>query len=419
MAEKKEQEFREGFSVFIEIRGNVYPIPNDDIERLYFIEDIFSFSMTGRLSFYDRHGLVEFGPFTGNEKIVVAYGEKDSVEMRFDIQKVKHDQQDIIDRESEPFIDIYLIDVGFRKFLDREYSFSWKNTKTSQIVDDISKNMVGITKFSQFESSKDVMDYFYMPYWTPKMAIEYLMTKSKGKNSNTTGYLYFTNGNGVNYITLDSLLSQRNLMKVGSSQTPKQIDDDGVYFFKDQGLYLYNKIYQWKISSIDYLGMKSLGGSMTYGYNIDGKQLLRSPNTYTDGVANSTLLGRSSLFPDISQKHISHTLEGDDTLQTLNNYALDDWKKRYTRQHCIIVNVRGNERRYCGGLIEIQWGSMNKEKDIYNKMLEGRYLIKSITHSFSGRRNPYYIQKMVLVKNAYDSIDNTSLVKATNMNIGN
>jgi hypothetical protein len=31
----------------------------------------------------------------------------------------------------------------------------------------------------------------------------------------------------------------------------------------------------------------------------------------------------------------------------------------------------------------------------------GRYLIKSITHQFSGQTMPQYIQKMVLIKNGY------------------
>ena len=42
-------------------------IDAEDIIDWYFIEDIFKFTMSGKLIFYDKYNFLELGPFTGNE----------------------------------------------------------------------------------------------------------------------------------------------------------------------------------------------------------------------------------------------------------------------------------------------------------------------------------------------------------------
>ena len=60
---------------------------------------------------------------------------------------------------------------------------------------------------------------------------------------------------------------------------------------------------------------------------------------------------------------------------------------------------------------------MRCKNEKYNKGFGGRYLIKSITHFFGMGRSSVYTQRMVLLKNAYNDLDLTSLVPATKTNI--
>ncbi len=43
-------------------RNTVHKITGSSVEYVYLIEDVFSFSITGKISFWDRIGLMEFGP---------------------------------------------------------------------------------------------------------------------------------------------------------------------------------------------------------------------------------------------------------------------------------------------------------------------------------------------------------------------
>lgn len=64
-------------------------IANEDIYKIFFVEDIFKFSIAGKLIFNDRYNFLEAGPFTGQERIALIYGEGESDRnMVFDIWKV-------------------------------------------------------------------------------------------------------------------------------------------------------------------------------------------------------------------------------------------------------------------------------------------------------------------------------------------
>jgi hypothetical protein len=81
----------------------------------------------------------------------------------------------------------------------------------------------------------------------------------------------------------------------------------------------------------------------------------------------------------------------------------------------VIITVRGHERRYAGQLANIYWPS-GTLKDVYNKNLDGKYLVKSVTHYF-GMKRPTYTQKLVLVKTGYTDSNSRNLVKASKTNI--
>jgi hypothetical protein len=196
-------------------------------------------------------------------------------------------------------------------------------------------------------------------------------------------------------------------------------NDDGKYLFVDSNAYLFNKILDWNISSLDSTSLKSLAGSTNFGYDTKNKKFLINKNTYKDLVAEHTILGRKTLFPDYSDSRSNFNLMMEDTLKKLITINKNKWNKLYDKQQTLEIVVRGHENRYCGGMIEIEWPSKEETKNIYNKSLSGFYLIKSITHHFSGASTPSYLQKMTLIKNGYEESDSRILHSSTKKNIAN
>lgn len=395
-------------SVYIIFDNEEINIRNDYIEQLYFIEDIFSYSIVGKLQFHDRQGIMEFGPLTGNEKIVVNYGVDYDTEKTFDIYKINRIIPSWSESDStDNFIEILFVDEVFYSLTNREYSKSWKDIQYSEIVRFISNNMLSISNFVNFEESIESADYFYIPFWTPKKTLDWLLKRCRGVNSEKSGYLFYNNSEGHNFITLESLLKQGNLMN-----SDKQ---GGVYSFKGKSLEDFNKILGYELSGIDNISRMYLKGGKRQGYDFSRKKFINQSYTYNDAISNYTLLGNRSLFEDISDSNVNSKNLGESEENIINNIYYNNWIKTYCMQQTMSIIVKGYEERHAGGLVEIEWPSTH-EKEIYNKNLEGRYLVKSITHQFASGR-PDYRQKMILMKNAYEDSDNTKLVKAKNKNL--
>lgn len=399
------------YSVYISFQDDDFYIPVQDIENLYFIEDIFSYSIVGKIQFNDRYGIMEFGPITGNEEIGIEYGVETDIERKFDIFKMSRILPSANSNEHgyRNMLEIIFVDKTFYKLSESYYSVSWKDTRYSDIVSNISEHALDIDDFEEWEDSNEVADLFYMPYWNPKQAIDWISERCTGSKSRLPGYLFFKNSNGSNFITLDSLLSNNDLLTVND-------DDEGMYHLSSRNLTAINKILSYQLSGIDNHSKKRLKGEINVGYDFERKKILFEPYSYSKGISNHTLLGKKSLFPDIANDNtnISYMAEADK--DTLKNIGYNDWFKRYCMQQTVNIIVKGHEARYAGGIIQITWPSAD-DKEMFNKNLDGKYLVKSITHQFTNTQPPYR-QKMILIKNAYEDSDNTDLLSAKNKNMG-
>lgn len=398
------------FSVIIKVDEKAVTLDNTDIVELYFIEDIFSFCVTGKLIFEDLIGLFEFGPFTGNETVTVIYGDDEDIVREFDIYKVSNISQAMISQiTSGNIIELILVDTTYINLTKKRYSRSWKDTKISTIVRDIGKNMLDIDEFNDIEDTNETLDYFYMPYWTPQEAILWLMRRGSSVNYNISGYLFYNNSKGNNFITLEKLLQQTKLVDAYDKDT-------GVYVFESKNLYYRNKILSWSISSIDTTSAGIIRGGHRFGYDFNTKTFIDNSYKYSTSISKYTMLGKKTLFIDVSDDTIRYDIEGESNSDIIDNMYYSKFIKKYCLQQCPIIVTRGSEGRYAGGMIEIKWPSI-AAKEKFNSLLEGKFLIKSITHSFSNS-TPSYRNKMVLIKNAYTDIEHhKNLVKSTKTNI--
>jgi hypothetical protein len=405
-----QQENTSEFSVSLSLDfGNIL-LDSEMIEQLYFIEDIFSYSITGKLKFKDNKGVFEFGPITGNETITLIYGIEDFKELTFNIYKIKKIEKDTRANDgSSQTIEMFFADKTFYPLNFLKFSKSFTDKRISDIIKDLVENFVGVSSWDKQEKSKELLDFFYLPYWTINQTITWLLKRCTSNSSKNSDMIFYNNVKGANFVSMETLLSQRNLMTLK--------DDDGKYCFSDDNLFLYNKILDWKINSIDAISLKNLNGATNFGYNTNKKEFIINERTYKKNIKDHTILGNKTLFPDYSDSRSTFNLLMEDTDEKLKTINKNKWTKIYDLQQTSSIVVRGHEERYCGGLIEINWPSKEFTKMIYNKNLSGYYLIKSITHNFTGYSSPAYLQKMVLIKNGYEDSDAANLYSSIKKNI--
>ena len=388
-------------------------IEGSDVILFEMVEDIFSACIVAKLVFYDSVGSLEMIPITGNELVAIVYG-KDQTTVLFsiyDFKKVHQTTQS--DETSSTMVEMFLVEPVYLALTQYRYSKSWINTKISDIVKDICTNMLKITvtdEFQEWEDSTETLDYFYMPYWTPLEAIKWLMARGSGSKTSTAGYLFYSNTQGYNFHTIENLFTSKTF----------DMNDDGSlakYVFADnQDMQSVTKVLSWYLEPINIQSVPYLCGGHRLGYDFATKELIDYSYEYKDVISKYTMMGKKTLFEDISRDTSQIIFDGDNSEALLKNIAYSDVIKRYTKQFAACLVVRGHDRRYAGMLIDIPWKSVAKT-EMLHKLYEGKWLVRSITHQFSGRTQPYYKQLLVVVKTGYTDADQKELYAAPKYDI--
>jgi hypothetical protein len=391
------------------------------VEYVYLIEDIFSLSVTGKISFWDRIGLMESGSMNGNETFRVTFGNTNgsadyrTIEMKvYKIDKVTPISGLRMAQGSK--IELILVDVNYQKLHSNGWSKGWNDTQISKIIKDISKNHLGVDEFALFEETKEKVEHFDTHLRTPSESISWLMNRASGIKSNQPGYLFYRYNDpkskefGYAFVTLEQLLSQKRYMK------PKGFDN--IYGFEQQSPTYINKINDYKLLHVDLTALRSLSGGTLLGYDIKRKKLIRQDFDYESAIRRFTVLGRKTLFPKgMFMESPRKTIDGYCDEDILDNIWYGNWIKEYCHQQLLEITVQGHEQRHCGGMIRILWPSHDEQVEVQNKQMDGKYLIKSITHYLSNKVTAGYKQKLVCIKNGYGESSNKELVNSKKFNI--
>ena len=405
--ESRRPDNQELYSVILVLESGNLIIDVQDIEMLYFIEDITMPCITGKIVFNDRVGILEYGPFTGIEKIAIQYGKRENREQIFEIFKIGAIRQGSMgNMVNDTQVEIHFVDMTFMPLTLKKFSKSFgSNQRYSSIVNQILTNMVNLnSRFLSIMQTTNTIDNYIMPFWTPLQTIKFLSTRAKDRYG--AGFLFYNNtenGFKSNFKSYNYLLSSDNF---------KEIEE---YILESESVKLDNKILEWWIDGLDKFSNKFLRGGKFLGFDFASKSLIEKEFEYSDGVSKTNLLGRKSLYPDISGTE-NIFLYGDNSETTLENRAYSNWVYRYNKQFVLNAIVEGREDRFAGQLLEIKWPSIDR-KNYYAKNLKGNYLVKTVTHMFGRDRSLPYKQRLVLIKNGYTDIDSSSLLKATRTNV--
>lgn len=376
-------------------------INNMDVMDCYFVEDIYSMATFGRISLFDRYNIKEHGPITGDEKILVTYGNTGLISRVFSIYKIAK-VEGIVEfkKTSVSVINLYFTDIYYSNLVTKKFSKSWKeNTSGSDIVSDITKNMLQLKSSDvNIEPSKDrIKTSFFIPQWNAAETIRYLSNRLTG-TIGKYGYLFYSNAKSlVNFNTLDGLIKNAPI-------------DPQTYLFDTTDMNYENKIQAWEVMGTDQMGISELGGGQMLGFDCDTKSFLGMEEDdefiYSEAVQKIKTLGSASLYDgntiNNQPKKFNYTYycEGEADKTVLKNMFYNNFIRRYSLQNMVKILTLGHDKRFAGQRVEVMWPSQNS-KEIFNAMDTGYHLVKSVTHSFNPHRTPMYRQTLVLIKNAY------------------
>lgn len=393
--------------------NNTFNISYSSIKYLYLVEDLYSFSITGKMRFIARGELMEIGSITGNEKIIINYGnaqnDKFMKTIVMDVYKIDKVEPLKNTRSTDSTtLEIVMVDEYFKLWNFNVWSKGWKDAYISDIIKDISKTYLDIpsTMFSKFEDSFEKIRHFDTHLRTPAECIQWLMSRASSRIGKNPGFLFYrTSADGFkfNFQTLETLLSNKKLME------PK--GDDFVYQFEQANPNYVNKIKESSLSKVDLNALRSLTGGTLTGYDIQRKKVIITEFTYKEAVNKFTILGSKSLFPEnIGIVSTRTEVDGSYDEGMISNLWYGNWIKEYCNQQLLEVIVSGHEDRHAGGMINILWPSYDTEKEILNKQMRGKYLVKSVTNYFSNEVEGGWVQKMSLIKNGYHDSPNKNLL---------
>ena len=309
---------------FILDQREVGVIQSQQIVECYFIEDIFSNVLRGKLTFYDTEGMHEIAPLTGHEMITLVYGIDETREISFHIWRVANVAQvSEVHSTTKNIIELYFVDSSFYNMTMPKYSRSFpENTLHSDIIKHLLVNMVGWPEkdINIEKSSSKVTNGWVMPYWNVSDSISWLAVNASSEETGGSGYLCYNNTNEswkANLHTLNHLFGENNIL------------DENDYIFEGDNVGTQNKILEWWINGTDKSTMRSVFGGSWRGLDTSKKLLVKQDWTFRDGVGKTTLLGRKSYFPDVSDVSCAQPITADSPAE-LQNSLYDDWVKKYS-----------------------------------------------------------------------------------------
>jgi hypothetical protein len=251
--------------------GEKYTLILDDLLHFHFIEDIYSFCMTGKAVLVDREGILEKGQFSAsqNDGFMVIYDTDGNGKrtLQFSIFKIER-SEDFIGTVAgtNNILTFILIDPMFFPLTRKKYSLSFKEKKIHEIIDHLAQYMLK-TPIDIFDKDETELELWHIPRWDVNTCLKYLMSISEEP------YLYYTSTQIPNKFTrhcvkFEDLLGQKDLMEVDG--------DGGIYIFDSDNIYKGSRIKAWNITSVDENSRKALQGAFNLGYDFKKKKLLNS-----------------------------------------------------------------------------------------------------------------------------------------------
>lgn len=350
-------------------------------------ESIFSKFKTGEIHIADTKDLAYNFPIVGGEELTVHFTSANDAENQkvkiqtFVIYKIGADYNAHVADTSNRVLPLFFCSPEL--ILSEKINISKRISNTSiDIISDMLINLLGSSKPLIYDTTDNIVN-FISNFWTCSKIINYLELFAENTFND---FIFFENMNGFNFRSITEMLLD------DSTHDVTFIDNLDV-------LYKYNSVKGMTTEKyFDDLEFLITGGYGNTFYQLyrDQYGFSKYENDFGTITDHSASLGKNVQHRTdmINNNNILWTMKSGDILskKALIKKGLDKYK--------VVINMNGDSTKTVGQVINFSINDRAKEKEEYNELMTGKWLITKINHELS--RDGKYSQNIEIVKNAFN-----------------
>lgn len=367
-----------------------------DFLGIEIFEDIFQPFLSGNLYINDTGNVLSKYPLVGNEEIYISIKinsptKQTNIEFK-NLVVIRTNSLDINKfqiKQSTAYTIHWTEKEGLNAL--NEFSISYKEKKISEMVDDISTNMITKT-LTNVDDTKLKYDIAF-PYMTPIEMIHYVSSKYAETAIGKYGFVYYTD---INQETHYRSLSQM----MNALTTEYRIFITNKTEMVNTNIVIENQFAS--MLNIDMLIKKGYFGSQNFYYDSATKEVVATENTIEDFISNNNFLGKKSLYNKELKEYKLTRIRTDESLID-KNIALFSSLSNYN----MIFKQQGDFTKKVGMLVDVDINAhiIDKSEKIDEKF-SGKWLCIKQTHQLNA--NGYEIFS-TMVKNAFNKSTMTTV----------
>jgi hypothetical protein len=379
----------------------------DQIQLITIYEDLFSPLMSGNMVMLDTADLPNLFGQSGTDllrlKIKTPTLDKSkAIDRLFHIYRLSDREQ-----TNERSLSYVYHFVAAESLLDSNKTVSKTfRGKAETTVEKIIKKEIGTEV--PLNADPTINEFTYTSnHWSPLKNIVYCTEHAVSNEDKTPDIIFYENRDGFNLKSLTKLCKEKPIASFTSDDSLSQIVSDGVNagdVVKNLEVDYANISMVYAGTYYDYLKAKSVGtfstrmfsydmtskkfDDKTYNTNMDTRKKLNEMSFYkADLIDNSYIGGNSTIH--VNQ---SHHYKVYDNTKEVSDFATKQQRISILRQlqiHKIEITVFGRTDYTVGKTVVVSINSLrqfdrtNSDKDIFDNVLSGKYIVSAIAHRFT------------------------------------
>lgn len=419
---------------YFKIKG--ITIDPTNIINLDIFESLNTPGITGNLVLQDWSALKEFSNISAGDDIEFSFAR--SNDPLVSVKYVISESNDAAPNESlHNVVSFGFMSPWLLQATTRKRSRPFRNKRIDEIISELIVECGGETLI--FTETKQTLERFVTPHWTPLESIRYLMSFAMSQENNEGGYILWTDleSDKVNFMPISQLMDGQ-YGESGIDLKFNPVDQRSPHK-------LINLVMDQNFNVAKY-GDMGLGRSRLVGFNFDKTEVMNVDERIDehglrlklDGVASTATTGFGDAVPHLSTKlplneiylgrpyrNTRPSFLFPNTNALVTDSSANDFEKA-SRENLIgrlhtkfslmsadlfqlvARTVGENYHKRVGRLIQIQYPSVEEAKTTGHKHYAGLYLLSEIRHMIQGME---YANILTAIADGYKDIERADLVQ--------
>lgn len=361
--------------------------------ELNIFESIFNNTMSGNVVINDGLGLYDSLSLSGGEKIHISFYTSGKPESILEQTFIVFSQNNITDYNTTSYL--YTLNfVSPEEYTDKLSIVKESYSGTISDITEIIFKKLNSKKNIKIENTKFLNDFIF-PFWSPIKSINWLSKKAISTELNKTGFLFFENREGFNFVSIQSLY---------------QNNSDVEFFYSPNTELTINNYTNYKLNEPNFLLEKLDKGllhSRINTYDILNREISFNDKNYFNTFNKNKSLDLNSIPIPIEIN--DNTTNSIFLLKNSNSTKNNDYKEEYlfnynsiTNQinnNSVTIQIPGNTDLTVGYTAKCKiLKSAHSDSIKYSNVNYNNMLISEIKHTI---KEDMYYQTVTLTKDSY------------------